>query len=564
MHRKTLRNTLRNTPMATAALTLLTAGLVACGGGDDDNGPAPILSVSVGDTVVLTTANQIASFNRAAPATTVGSIAISGLATGETLVGIDVRPADGKLYALGSAGNVYTVEPATGVATLKVALRAVSGDDNPYTALSGDSFGIDFNPVADRLRVVSNTGQNLRINVDTGDALTDGAIALPAGTASVTAAGYTNAFAGTTTTQLFDLDVTSGLLHLQDPPNNGTLAVGLPLGVTATAANGFDIDARNNTGYAALTVGGATSLYTINLSTGAATVVAGGAIAGGQSVRGLALLQTAKPTAIGLTASNQLVSFDPTAPGTVTATTAITGLGVGETVVGIDVRPQDGLLYALARTTTSGGKLYTVDVATGAATFRADLIANPADTTDGNAPYSVLVGNSFSVDFNPAANRLRVVSDTGQSLRIAVETVTGTGAITAGATITDLDINRAVPASVVAAAYTNNFAGTTTTALYDIETNSNTLSLQNPPNAGTLVDVGALGLDVAGAAAFDIAGGANGLALAALRTATIGPSTLYSVNLSTGAATLYRGLSASAAQIGGPAGVALIDLAIRF
>lgn len=553
----------RKTLIATA-VTLLTAGLVACGG-DDDDAPAPIVPVSVGDTAVLTASGSLASFNRATPATLVGSISVTGLAAGETLVGIDVRPADGLLYGLSSGGRIYTIVPSTGVATLKSTLTADGADTTaPFTALTGDSFGVDFNPLADRLRVIGNTGQNLRINVDTGATTTDGTITPVSGTAAVTAAGYTNSFAGTATTQLFDLDVTAGTLNLQDPPNNGTLAAGLPLGITATAANGFDIDALNNTGYAALTVGGTTSLYTVNLATGAATVVAGGAIAGGEAVRGLALLQTAKPAAIGLTAANQLVAFDPAAPGTVTATTPITGLGVGETVVGIDVRPQGGLLYALARTGLDGGKLYTIVPATGVATFVADLFANPADDSPGNAPFTLLTGNTFSVDFNPAANRLRVVSDTGQSLRIAVETVTSPAPATAGSTITDLEINRAAPASVVAAAYTNSFAGTTTTALYDVETNLNVLALQNPANAGTLADVGPLGLDVVGAAGFDIAGGGNGLALAAVRTAAIGPSTLYSVNLTTGTLTLYRGLAADAAQIGGAAGVPLIDLAIRF
>lgn len=555
MYRKTL---------LASAVTLMAAGLVACGGNDDAT-PAPTGPVAVGDTVALTATGRLVSFNRAAPATLVGAIAVSGLAAGETLVGIDVRPADGLLYGVTSAGRIYTIVPSTGVATLKATLAADPADVTaPFAALSGDSFGVDFNPAADRLRVISNTGLNLRINVDTGATTTDGTIAPAAGSASVSAAAYTNAFAGTASTQLFDLDVAAGTLHLQDPPNNGTLGAGLPLGVAATAANGFDIDARSNTGYAALTVGGTTSLYTINLTTGAATVVAGGAIAGGEAIQGLALTQPTAPTAIGLTASNQLVAFNPATPNTITATTAVTGLGVGETLVGIDQRPQDGLIWGLSRTTTSGGKLYTIDPASGAATFRADLIANPTDTADGNAPYTVLAGTAFSVDFNPAANRLRVVSDTGQSLRIVVETVTGASAVTAGWTITDLDINRvATPASVVAAAYINSFAGSTVTSLFDIETNSNVLSLQNPPNAGTLVDVGALGLDVQGTAGFDIAGGGNGLALAALRTATAGPMSLYSINLTTGAATL-RGASAAAAQIGGAAGPALIDLAIRY
>ncbi len=76
--------------------------------------------------------------------------------------------------------------------------------------------------------------------------------------------------------------------------------------------------------------------------------------------------------------------------------------------------------------------------------------------------------------------------------------------------------------------------------------------------------VGPLGVDIGGSAAFDIGGGSNGLALAALRTGTTGPFSLYSVSLTTGAATLYRALAAGAAQIGGAAGPALIDLAITF
>ena len=76
--------------------------------------------------------------------------------------------------------------------------------------------------------------------------------------------------------------------------------------------------------------------------------------------------------------------------------------------------------------------------------------------------------------------------------------------------------------------------------------------------------MGPLGVDIGGSAAFDIGGGSNGLALAALRTGTTGPFSLYSVSLTTGAATLYRALAAGAAQIGGAAGPALIDLAITF
>jgi len=489
------------------------------------------------------------SFKRATPGTMVGSVDVSGLAAGETLLGIDMRPADGKLYALGSAANVYTLEPSTGVATLKSTLKAVMGDDDPFAALAGSDFAVDFNPLADRLRVVSNTGQNLRINVDTGDATTDGLISLAGGTAHVTAAAYSNAFFGTTTTQLFDLDAASGLLHLQDPPNNGTLAAGLALGVTAAQVNGFDIDARSNVGYAALTVGAASTLYRVNIASGAATAV--GPLAGGEAVRGLALVQPAAPMVLGLTPSNQLVAFDPKAPNTITSTTAISGLNAGDTVVGIDTRPKDGLLYALTRS----GVLYTVNPATGAATPKATLNADPADTS---APFTALAGTTFSVDFNPVADRLRVIGDGGQNLRINVDS---------GATTTDGTINRPGGAPMLlASAYSNSFDGAATTMLFNLDAAADVLTLQAPPNDGTLANVGALGVDIAGMAGFDIAGGANGLALAALRTGASGPFTLYSVSLANGAATLYRNATGNAALslIGGANGPALLDIAIRF
>jgi hypothetical protein len=156
------------------------------------------------------------------------------------------------------------------------------------------------------------------------------------------------------------------------------------------------------------------------------------------------------------------------------------------------------------------------------------------------------------------ADRLRVISDSGQSLRLNADT---------GATTTDGDINRVgVAPSVSAAAYSNSFAGTTTTALFDLDAASDVLAQQNPPNNGTLVDVGALGVDITGSTGFDIAGGGNGLVLAALRAGANGPFTLYTVSLTTGAATLYRNTSGDAtlSLIGGASGPALIDLAIRY
>ena len=521
-----------------AVTALFAATLAACGGGSGND------PVAVGDTAVLTTGSRIATFNRATPATLVSNLGISGLNGSEQLIGIDVRPANGLVYAVSNAGRIYTVDPTTGVATFRVALSNDAANTTAFTALNGTNFGIDFNPVPDRLRIVSNTGQNLRINVDTGATLVDGAINGAAG-ASVSASAYTNSFAGAATTQLFNIDCATGTRYLQNPPNNGTLTNATPLGVVCEAANGFDIDARNNTGFAALRVGGVTQLYTVSLATGG-TAAAVGPIATGEAVVGLTLLnQPAAPTVFVLSGNN-LSRINPAAPNTLLGTTAITGLNAGENVLGIDFRPANGLLYAL----TSNARLLTVNTDTGAGTVVATLAA---DATDTSAPYTALAGTTFSVDFNPVPDRLRVISDLGQSLRINVAT---------GATITDGTINRTVPASVVGAAYASNFAGTTTTTLYDVDALADVLAIQNPPNDGTLVNVGTLGLDVTGSSAIDIAGGDNGLALGAFRAGVTGPYSLYNVNLTTGAATL-RGVG-TAAQIGGATGPAISDIAIRY
>ncbi|MPQ60184.1 DUF4394 domain-containing protein [Duganella sp. FT27W] len=538
-------------------VSAVSLSLAACGGSDDDIGTVtpptttPPVAAVAGDVFVLTTSNKLLSFDRATPGTIRTTATVTGLQAGENLLGIDYRPADGMLYGVGSTGRIYTLNGTTGAATLKSTLAADATDTTlPFTALAGTEFGVDFNPVADRLRLVSNTGQSLRINVDTGATTTDGAINGGAVNTAITAAAYTNSFAGTGTTTLFVIDAANGTLYTQNPPNNGTLALPLPLGLTATAVAGFDIDARTNTGYAVMTVGGVRGFYTLNLAAPVApatqaTLVA--AINVTEELRGVALKAPAAPIAYGLTDDARLVTFKTATPNTLDANVAISGLASGERLLGIDIRPKDGLLYGMSST----GRIVTIDPVTGAATVKATLAADPTDTT---APYTAITGTAFAVDFNPVADRLRVIGNTGQSLRINVDT---------GATTTDGALNRAGLAPVVtAAAYTNSYAGTTATQLFDIDTTSASLALQNPPNDGTLVNVGLLNVAVAGDAGFDIAGGANGLALAALRTTASGPSALYRIDLATGAAVLVNGATTPATSAIGAGAVGLTDLAI--
>ncbi|CAM2773017.1 DUF4394 domain-containing protein [Janthinobacterium lividum] len=536
-----------------AKLLLVSAvamSLAACGGDDHDDvvvtPPPPV--VVAGDVFVLTASNKLLSFDRATPATIRTTATVTGLQAGENLLGIDVRPADGQLYGVGSTGRIYTLNGVTGAATVKATLSADAGDTTaPYTALAGTEFGVDFNPVADRLRIVSNTGQSLRINVDTGATTTDGSINGGVASTAITAAAYTNSFAGTASTTLFVIDAANATLYTQNPPNNGTLASAVPLGVAATGVAGFDIDARTNTGYAVMTVAGVRNLYTLNLAATTAPAALVAAIGVTEELRGIALKAPAAPISYGLTDDARIVTFKTATPNTLDANVAVTGLAAGERLLGFDIRPKDGLLYGIS----SAGRIVTIDPATGAATVKATLAA---DAADASAPYTAIAGTAFGVDFNPVADRLRVIGSTGQSLRINVDT---------GATTTDGAVNRAGATPVVtAAAYSNSFAGTTATMLFDIDTASASLALQNPPNDGTLVNVGLLGVAAAGDVGFDIAGGANGLALAALRTAATGPSSLYRIDLATGAAVLSGGAATPAASVIGNGTVGLVDIAI--
>ena len=528
--------------------------LTACGSDDDDNNaaPAPITpppaSATVGDVVALTVSNRLISFDRAAPATIRTNVLVTGLQSGENLVGIDMRPVDGMLYGVGSTGRLYTLDPVTGAATNKSRLAADAADTtDAFTALAGTNFGVDFNPMADRLRIVSNTGQSLRINVDTGATTTDGSINGGAANTAISASAYTNSFAGTGSTTLYGIDAVNNTLYTQNPPNNGTLANPVPLGIVAGAVNGFDIDARTNMGYMVATVGGARNLYGVNLAATTAPATLVGALGVTEDIRGIALRAAQTPVVLGLTDDNRLVGFKVGTPNTLDTNVAISGLAPGELVLGIDVRPRDNMLYGL----TSTARLITIDPATGVATVKATLAADSTDTT---LPYTAIAGTAFAVDFNPVADRLRVISNSGQNLRINVDT---------GATTTDGVINRAGAAPMVAAAaYTNSVPNATATQLFDVDSTSSVLALQNPPNDGTLVNVGPLGVTVAGDGGMDIAGGANGLVLAALRTTAGGPTSLYRVDITTGAGTLIGGAANPATSRIGSGMPGVKDIAI--
>jgi Domain of unknown function (DUF4394) len=227
--------------------------------------------------VGLTDDQRLVTFRSGSPSTVTTVGRIFGLKADRVLVGIDYRVQDGKLYGVGDRGGVYTISTRN-ASVVKVSQLTV--------ALNGRFFAVDFNPAANRLRVVSDTGQNLRHNVDdpagmpaAGTTATDAMLTYPPATGAatgVTGAGYTNNdLDSDTATTLFDLDTNLDQMAIQSPANAGTLAATGKLLVDGDSNAGFDVysslrdgTAVSNTGLATLKVNGRYGLYQVGLLTG--------------------------------------------------------------------------------------------------------------------------------------------------------------------------------------------------------------------------------------------------------------------------------------------------------
>ncbi len=275
---------------------------------------------------------QGASLVRFAAATpgTQTTVAITGMRANEVLAGIDFRPATGQLYGLGVLGasnnaTLYLIDPqggaATRVGTVDGAVAYVNAA-GATIALPAPSittgYGFDFNPLADRIRLVGPGGLSARINpndgmpVDGDTAITsvgtqpDGNVNIGGTPTPASGAAYTSSFAGTTVTTLYVMNVAGQSLHIQSPPNDGTLSMPIALkaggaALNFTAVSGFDIPASVRAatsngaamglGYAVLTANGASRLYSVELASGA-LVELGVVNAAADTISGLTLGQT--------------------------------------------------------------------------------------------------------------------------------------------------------------------------------------------------------------------------------------------------------------------------------
>lgn len=182
------------------------------------------------------------------------------------VLGIDVRPADGLLYAVIADGTVATLDPKTGKATARSKLDTMLA--------AGTDAVVDFNPMADRLRIIGTDGTNLRANVDDGKVTKDKPLvfaesdAMKGKAPKVIAGAYTNSVKGTKETVLYDIDA-SGALVKQAPPNDGVLNTVGAHGVAGDLV-AFDIAPEAGGGNAAWLVSGS-KVFKIDLATGKGT-----------------------------------------------------------------------------------------------------------------------------------------------------------------------------------------------------------------------------------------------------------------------------------------------------
>ncbi len=245
--------------------------------------------------MAVTDVAELITFNAGQPQRILKRQALQGLPAGDRLVGIDYRVSRGVLFGLSAAGRLYTIDTATG------ALKAV-GSAAP-APLAGQTVAMNFNPVADRIRVVSDSGLNLRLHPDTGAvAATDPALAYAPGdaragqTPKLAAAAYTYNKKDDKLTTNYAIDRAAGLLVTQGSvegvqpvvsPNTGLLRSVGALGTGAVDAAALDIADTDNTALAALRQNGRTRLHLVDLATGKATVI--GTVGDGRALWGMAI-----------------------------------------------------------------------------------------------------------------------------------------------------------------------------------------------------------------------------------------------------------------------------------
>jgi hypothetical protein len=471
---------------------------------------------------VLTTANTLLTIDTDNPGTAIASVPVTGVIAGETLTGIDIRTDNGMLYSLGvnaaaDTMTVYLIATRTGVATAVGAGSFTGAGDLPDPAVA--RYGIDFNPVTDRLRVTTSQsgagpavqGLNFRVNVTTGTLVQADSAINPA-PIKIDEVAYTDVNRLDTRTSLYTISVEQDSLYIQTSHGNtGTQTQAVPLSQDLLAVHGFDLDDFTHAGstdgpvifvgsdaFVVATTAAGTGLVRIKLLTGDVGPLA--AIAGGVTnirgfaVRGLPYAGHFPATALTAIATPTLVRFGTNSHGVTSS--FVTGVIAGDKLMGLDLRPATGQMFSLGfNSTNNTAQLYLIEP-------YVDFITGGATPVGAPIALTLAGATAFGIDFDPTADELRVVTSAGENFRI--NPASGARTQTGGAIVPGREI--------VGAAYTNNFGqtvnGAAPTTLYVLDATTNTLAIQNPAS-GVLsqavpVTLDGSPLDFISVAAFDI------------------------------------------------------------
>jgi hypothetical protein len=466
----------------------------------------------------VTDVNKLVQFDSNSPGTVSEPVTITGLEAQEKVKGIDIRPATLQLYALGSTGQLYRVDVVTGEAT-------AIGDP---VVLGQGAADIDFDPRFDILRIVTESEQNMRVDPDDGTIIASDPPLSPAG--EVTGAAYTNnapasaAYPQPPGSDLFDIDTSRDQLLRQNPPEGGALNLLGGLGVNLVGDVGFDIWTESNPGTGGLgqntafMVGqrddGKPVLFEVSLNSGTATPQ--GEVGGDNPVIDITAAHPVPLFAVliyggPLGADQQIAMVRADRPGEVTEPHTVSGLFLGEKLIGIDRRPADGLLYGVS----DASRVFVINPVTG--------VATPVTA----ATFGAVAGDAFGVDFNPLTDRIRLVSDASENRRI--NPGDASQLVDPALKYSTNDPNKDEGPNVTGAAHTNPVRTASQTTLFDLDTGLDVLTVQFPPDSGTLLTVGPLGVSATDQNGFDIVSRFN-QQFAALQTASFGSSSLYTVN----------------------------------
>ncbi|HEY7120754.1 MAG TPA: DUF4394 domain-containing protein [Tepidisphaeraceae bacterium] len=504
-----------------------------------------LLSAVVG----LLADNQVVVFDSAAPEVILARRTVA-MPRGQTLVAVDFAPRTFKFYGITDADQVYQIDLETGSAVLAA--------DSVVPAGSGDRLSLEISPrfMDPSFRAVGASGRQFAGTLTApaevsavGYAPGDASAGTNPDLVSIALASEAGPGLGAETAYAIDAQtdalVTIGTVGgARRSPDTGRLYTVGRLGLDAGSNTGFDVVSLSDGGKVAYASfqgrRGSTVFSTVDLTGGAATAV--GTVGDGSvRVQDIAVFPESPYTALGVTAGNQVLVFDPEFPSVILGRTAVTGLRSDEALLSMDVRPGRGELFGVS----SRDALYAIDLASGAA------------RQVGARFTPFFKGSPVAADFDPVSGELTVLSDRGEKLRMdpASGAVIDARPFVRGVQIDEPlryasgDANAGQSAQVVTLAHANNFAGAPGSTLYGLETTGGNLVRFSGSGSGDLTTVGPLGLGITDIGSIDIVSTATGdVAFAAVRT-NDRPVRIYQIDLNTGAHTLGNGIASGSKPV---------------